>query len=329
MNKFISILGILFILHSGLLGDELIESKNTKNYLNSRYYDHPAYFKQLAGNVFNDTKRIFTDVPNVYKNMFTVPFAKTNIKNTGITLGLLGTSFLFDESFNDFSRDEWEPVCNIHVRHIRLPLPIINLTHKNEKYWFRFDAPNSFHYDFIFLTFAEYGYVFSLLTDNEEFRGLCFNLLQATTYSFMFAQPLKPLIGRGRPYRDQDNWEDIGPLEWGHSSFKTASQYTAFPSFHATFYSAYCTVFMDYLGHRWAGPILGAFCFFQQPGHVHWLSDIVAGGILGYWLGSSIVDNNDYVKNKKANEETEKQSNTQLFIAPIQGGIALNLSYSF
>jgi membrane-associated phospholipid phosphatase len=171
--------------------------------------------------------------------------------------------------------------------------------------------------------------VFSLLTDNEEFRGLCFNLMQATVYSFTFAQPLKPIIGRGRPYREQDDWEDIGPWEWGNSNTKFFSQYTAFPSFHATFYSAYCTVFMDFLGHRWAGPILGAFCFFQQPGHVHWLSDIVAGGIFGYWLGSSIVDNNEYVTAKKAKKKVEIESNTQLFIAPIRGGIALNLSYSF
>jgi len=328
MNKLMLILGILFVLHSGLSGDELIESKNADVYSNGQYYDHPAYSNQLAGNVFNDTKRIFTDVPNVYKNMFAVPFAKTNIKNTGITLGVLGTSFLFDESFNDFSRDEWEPICDKHVRHIRLPFPIIRFGNKVKP---MFNAPNSFHYDFVFLTFAQYGYVFSLLTEADKFRELTYNLMQATVYSFAFAQPLKAMIGRARPARDRNNYDDHTPWEWGNSSWhlQNGGEYNSFPSFHATFYSAYCTVLMDFLGHRWAGPILGAFCFFQQPAHDHWLSDIVAGGIFGYWLGSSIVDNNDYVKNKRAKGETEKQSNTQLFIAPINGGIALNLSYSF
>ena len=283
-----------------------------------------SYFERIGRDAFSDFTHTFTDLPGVYKNMFAVPFSKVNLKNTGIQIGVLATSFLFDESFNDFSRDEWEPVCNEEVRHARLPLPILMLAYEGEHYWFYFNATNSFSYDYYFQTFAQYGYVFSLITESETFRDLTHDLMQATIYSFLFAQPLKPLIGRGRPIRNQEDWDDIDPWVWGQSSFKTGSQYTAFPSFHATFYSTYCTVLMDYLGHRWAGPFLGAFFFFQQPGHVHWLSDIVAGGIFGYWLGSSIVD-----KDKNTTKNDNSQSNTQILFAPYKGGIAVNLSYSF
>lgn len=304
-EKILLVLLLIFSIHSTFAREE----KST-------------YFERIGTNVFQDFTHTFTEAPGIYKNMFAVPFAKTNLKKTGLSLGILGTSFLFDRSFNDFSRDEWEPICNKPVRHIRLPLPFLNLTHSGEKYWFEFEAQNSFHYDFVFLTFAQYGYVFGLLTENETLRHLSHDLIQATVYSFVFAQPIKPLIGRGRPYRDTEDWDRIDPWQWGHSSFKTASQYTAFPSFHSTFYSAYCTVLMDYLGVRWAGPILGSFFFFQQPSHYHWFSDIVAGQLFGYWLAASILDTPNYKTPQKVNRTT-------LFLSPFNDGLAVNLSYSF
>ncbi len=282
-----------------------------------------SYFERIGLNAFNDLTDTFTAAPGIYKNMFAVPFSKAELKNTGIQIGFLATSFFFDESFNELSKNEIEPHCNKYVRHIRLPLPILSLKYnKSEKYWFEFGAPNSFHYDWVFLTFSQYGYLAGLITENETLRNLSHDLMQATIYSFVFAQPLKPLIGRGRPIRDHDDWDDIGPWVWGRSSFKTAGQYTAFPSFHATFYSSYCTVLMDYLGARWAGPLLGAFFFFQQPGHVHWLSDIVGAHILGYWLASSILDT-------PLKSETPASMSTKLLISPQRGGIALNLNINF
>lgn len=304
MRKFFIILGLISLAASLLSIEQM-----------------PAYFQRLGTNLYQDMTSTVTEMPLAYKNMFAVPFARVNLKTTKIQLGFLAGSFLLDVPFNDFSRDVWEPICNKPVRHIRLPLPILNLTHKGEKYWFEFKAPNTFHYDFVFLTFAQYGYLSGLLLESETMRDLSHDLIQATIYSFIFAQPLKPLIGRGRPIRNQEDWDDIGPWVWGKSSFNTAGQYTAFPSFHATFYSAYCTVLMDYLGARWAGPLLGAFFFFQQPSHVHWLSDIVGAGLFGYWLASSILDTPDKYE--------QDQPNTSIMLSPYRGGIALQLDYKF
>ena len=281
----------------------------------------PSYFERIGKNAFSDLTHTFLDAPGVYKNMFVVPFTKTNLKKTGISIGILGTSFFFDRSFNDFSRDEWEPICNKPVRHIKLPLPILRFGNKVAPI---FNAPNSFHYDFVFLTFAQYGYLFSLFTENDQFRHLTLDLMQATLYSFVFAQPAKAVIGRARPARDRNNYGNHTPWEWGNSSWHlhNGGEYNSFPSFHSTFYSSYCTIIMDYLGYRWAGPLLACFFFFQQPAHDHWLSDIVAGQIFGYWLASSILDTPE-------EKENNSKSKTSLLISPYHGGVAVNLTYEF
>ncbi|MDO9577854.1 MAG: phosphatase PAP2 family protein [Candidatus Cloacimonadales bacterium] len=282
-----------------------------------------SYFERIGRDAFRDMTHTFTDMPGVYKNMFAVPFSKVKLKNTGIQIGVLATSFLFDESFNDFSRDDWEPFCEKEVQHMRLPLPILILGGNAKPV---FIAANSFNYDHVFLIFAEYGYLFGLLTSNNDFRNLCHELLQVTTYSFIFAQPVKALIGRARPSRERNDYDDHTPWEWGNSNFhlQNGGEFNSFPSFHATFYNSYCTIIMDHLGYRWAGPILGSFFFFQEPAHDHWISDIIAGQIFGYWLASSILD-----KDKISKKSDQFQANTQILFAPHNGGIAVNLSYSF
>ena len=79
---------------------------------------------------------------------------------------------------------------------------------------------------------------------------------------------------------------------------------------------------MDYIGYRWAGPVLASFCFFQQPDHVHWLSDIVVGGLFGYWLASSILDTPEI-------EQEKRQNRTSIILSPYNSGVILNLLYSF
>ena len=108
--------------------------------------------------------------------------------STKIALGVLSASFFADKKVDYFLRTKWEPYCDRYIPKSEFPLP-----------FFRFGFEKvSFHYDFVFLTFAEYGYVAGLLSRYDRFRTLCFNLLQATAYSFIFAQPAKAITGRAR-----------------------------------------------------------------------------------------------------------------------------------
>ncbi|HPR18190.1 MAG TPA: hypothetical protein PLD62_08080 [Candidatus Cloacimonadota bacterium] len=50
----------------------------------------------------------------------------------------------------------------------------------------------------------------------------------------------------------------------------------------------------------------------------------MAGQIFGYWLASSILDT------PKISAKKEKQENkTSIMLSPYNGGLALNLTYSF
>ena len=146
--------------------------------------------------------------------------------------------------------------------------------------------------------------------------------MKATAYSFIFTRGIRTLSGRARPWREGSNYSDHNPWEWGNvnSHIESGGEYNSFPSFHATYYVSYWTIVMDYFGHRWAGPLVASLFYFQLQ-NAHWLSDMVAGGILGYWLGIGIIEktNNNLKNNNK------KISNVSIRIYPLKDGISISL----
>ncbi len=281
---------------------------------NNRQNVFVSYFSGIGNDVYQDGLNSICDIPGSFKNMFTIPFQDGNRTSTQIGLGILGISFFADKEMDNFLRTQWEPYCDRYIPKTEFPLPFFR---------FGFEKVN-FHYDFVFLTVAEYGYMAGLLTRYERFRTLCFNLLRATAYSFIFAQPVKALTGRARPWRPNNSEQHHDPWEWGRSNlhFKNGGEYNSFPSFHAIFYYSYWTILMDFVGLRQAGPLAASLFYFQDPHHWHWASDMIAGGILGYWLASGILENS---KNRKLNVN----QNLSVSVIPIKGGLGLYVSKEF
>jgi len=273
-----------------------------------------SYFQNVACDIVNDGIHSITDIPATFKNMFTIPFRKENQISTGISLGFMGSSFFIDEKANEFLRDEWEPQCSRYVPKEQFPIPPIKFGLNR----------GMFFYDDVFLAVAEYGYFFGLLIRHDRFRTLCFNLMQSTAYSFFFAQSMKALTGRARPWRAQNGFDHHDPWEWGHTNtyFGNGGEYNSFPSFHATYYFSYWTIIMDYLGYRWSGPIMASLFYFQDRNHYHWFSDMVAGGILGYWLASGVLENS-VIHNRK------KSTNISLMIFPMNGNFSVHVAKSW
>lgn len=273
----------------------------------------PKYFKDIAIDIVNDGIHSITDIPGTFRSMFTIPFRRENRISTSISSGFLGSSFLLDKKADEFFKDRWDPYCNKYVPKGKFPLPVLT---------FGLDTNNDY-YDNVFLAFAEYGYAFGLLSRNLRFKTLCFNLMECTVYSFSFTQGMKALTGRARPWRKDSNFKDHGPWEWGNINTYIGSggEYNSFPSFHATYYFSYWTIVMNYLGHRWAGPIMASIFYFQNR-NCHWLSDMVAGGILGYWIGTGIIE-------KSKENHKHKASKTSFMIYPFNNGICFNVSKAF
>jgi len=270
------------------------------------------YFKGITQDVINDGIHSVIDIPGTFENMFTIPFRQENLTSTRISLGFLGGSFFLDEKANYFLKNKWEPYCEKYPFPEKFPLPVSKLGLQAK----------IFYYDKIFLAFAEYGYVFGILSRNTRFRTLCFNLMECTAYSFLFAQPAKALTGRARPWRENTNFKNYNPWEWGHTNTYMGSngEYNSFPSFHAVYWFSYWTVLMDYFGYRWAGPIVASI-FYCHVDHLHWFSDMVAGGIFGYWLGAGIID--------KSKENNKNYSKVSVMIYPINKGVGINISKRF
>ena len=268
------------------------------------------YFNSITHDVIKDGIHSITDIPGTFKNMFTIPFNKDNQISTWSSLGFFGCSFFFDKNANKFFRDKWDPYCSKYIPNKKFLIPV---------FAFGLKTANDY-YDNVFLALAEYGYAFGLFTRNQRLRILCFNLMESTAYSFIFTRGIKTLSGRARPWREGSNNRENNPWDWGNlnSHIKGGGEYNSFPSFHATYYVTYCTIVMDYFGHRWAGPLVASLFYFQLH-TAQWFSDMVAGGILGYWLGSGVIERSKEHKNK----------NTSITIYPMIDGLCFNVAKVF
>ncbi len=137
---------------------------------------------------------------------------------------------------------------------------------------------------------AIYGY--GTLTDNENFKNLGLRLSEATFYSGLINLSTKFLIGRGRPNISESQY-DFRPIDftWDYSSF---------PSAHTTLAFAYSAVMAnEYKNFFWK---FGWYSFAVLVGYAriynnqHWLSDVLMGAALGYFIG-------EYVNNHKSNQK--------------------------
>jgi len=147
------------------------------------------YFKGIARDVFNDGIHSVTHIPGTFKNMFTIPFRRENRIYTGISLGFLGSCFIFDQNLYDLGKNQsWWPYKRKWHPGEPAKLPVFLPIYSNLE-WFESHL----------IAFAEYGYGVGLLIRNDRLRTLCFNLMQATAYSFVLTRGMKSLCGRARP----------------------------------------------------------------------------------------------------------------------------------
>ena len=133
-------------------------------------------------------------------------------------------------------------------------------------------------------------------------RGQVASLLsaKAVVYSVLISQiTLKSLTGRRRPNEDLNSGAPAvrpftdDPWDWGHAHeprFNPKSDATSFPSFHATMWASVAQVVHEVYDIHWAFPYAVALLGFSTGGrHNHWVSDIVAGSLLGMGIGHVVV----------------------------------------
>ena len=98
----------------------------------------------------------------------------------------------------------------------------------------------------------------------------------------------KGLLGRSRPYTNVGS-NDFHPLK-----FSKQKEYRAFPSGHSTSAFSMMTVIAKQYDQWWiqipAYTLAVSVALQRIESRNHWASDVVVGGAIGYWVGTTLVN---------------------------------------
>ncbi len=120
-----------------------------------------------------------------------------------------------------------------------------------------------------------------VIADDSNVRRTGMKLISASIYTIAITSIFKSLIGRSRPYRNESNKQ--------FNFFEYEDSKLSFPSGHSSWTFAIAAVletenipvFYKILGFSTAGLTALARIYHDQ----HWLSDVIAGAALGYFIG--------------------------------------------
>lgn len=144
-------------------------------------------------------------------------------------------------------------------------------------------------------------YAGSFIANHEKGQVVAVNAIKSITYSYVISHLfLKTIFARNRPQRSinddnpvvapwtKDNW-DFG--NYHPVYFKSKTDGTAFPSFHATFYFSVAKVFQMEYNNYWIPYTIATGVFLADiKDHKHWVSDLLVGGLVGTIIGKSVVN---------------------------------------
>jgi len=198
-------------------------------------------------------------------------FRGSEWKKVGLVVGGTGLLFLVDKDFKRFA------------------LSHQNLT--NDRI-FNFD---SFYGNGHTATMTTGIYGFGLLFNQPAVRKVGLQSMEAFYYSGLITGGLKLLFGRRRPYG--------GESHLFFKPFQSNGRYQSLPSGHTTVSFAVSTVLAKSLDNAlwktfWYGAA-GMVAASRVYHNVHWFSDVVLGGIVGYSVASFIVNADDSTPGEK------------------------------
>ena len=100
----------------------------------------------------------------------------------------------------------------------------------------------------------------------------------------------KGIFGRSRPYLEQ------GPHKFNLFKFSRESKFRAFPSGHTSGIFSMMTVIAKRYNQWWikipAHTISVSVALQRIDDRQHWASDVIVGGVLGYWVANTLVNHN-------------------------------------
>ncbi|MCB1338399.1 MAG: phosphatase PAP2 family protein [Maritimibacter sp.] len=173
-------------------------------------------------------------------------------------------------------------------------------------------------------------YAYGLAANDERAQVAALLATKAVAYSYLTSHLiLKTAFGRVRPVQDLDGHTGptgdytTSPFEFFRSTgvhFDTHPYATGMPSFHFTMYFSTARVYSGvYDNYVIPYGIAAALALQSAEGHNHWVSDMVAGALIGTGIGNVILSN------------YEDRRGVSAMVTPIASskGVGLGLQMSF
>jgi membrane-associated phospholipid phosphatase len=270
----------------------------------SSYYDIGNDRERGGGSLSSQVELVGTDL----KSIFRVPVEHP--KKTLKWVGIIGGLVLVDRPVTQFYQEHIEPALNWKLNSI---------------------SP-SFEGADGYIVYAVGGqFLGASMFGDAKGRDTAFLAGKSMAYSVLFTHLLlKPIFGRNRPSQDLSScpnttppytcdpydfghhyWPQIGPVQGG----------SAMPSFHFTMYFSVARVYQLSYHNCWLPYGLAALAATSNIyGHKHWVSDMVAGSLLGTLIGTKVYRN--YEKAGGAGSEAGNR-----LVMPILNQDRIGISY--
>ncbi len=223
------------------------------------------------------------------KGIARLPFE--NPRRTATVLGGIGVLILFDKPLTRTYQNTVEKAfTGFSLPHLPWEDKLTGLGLASEDIWMLSGIAGSFAY--------------GTLTGDERSKRAAVLSSKALAYSFVTSQlVLKTAFGRKRPCPDldvpgcSDGTYTDDPFDFGHHhgiSLTPDGYGTSMPSYHFTQYFAVARVYSGVYGDSWVPySAAGLLAVSNIRGHHHWVSDMVAGSVLGLGIGQVVLRNSD------------------------------------
>ncbi|MGY5354874.1 phosphatase PAP2 family protein [Wenyingzhuangia sp. IMCC45467] len=262
-----------------------------------------SYFPRtlnLAGEVIKTSfKTIPSDFVYMGKNV------SEDWRRTALYTGVVGALILVDKPVTQFYQEEIEDRIDYS-----LPKITLNIFKNSINPWLKGnDAYMSYSTGLIYLG--------SLVTDYEKGQYAAVNAFKSVVYSTLITHVVfKTVFGRARPYENLKNKTSSfhpvtdNPYDFfnsrGGEYILSDPRGTALPSLHATAFFAMAKVFQMEFDNYWIPyGFMAAVYMSDIRSHRHWVSDVVAGGIIGTVIGRSVVRSSWKARGILPNKENE------------------------
>lgn len=224
-------------------------------------------FPQLLKNIGEDVVHFGNTGKGLWSS-FTALDAETKIA-FGASAAFIGAGYLFDEQIKSFSQKNKSKFGN-------------SLFSLDEYYGSKWT---------LVAVSAYYGY--GLLFNYDSHQKTELKVLESVIYASSITSVIKSISGRSRPFTNKGKSE-FQPIKF------TAPE-TSFPSGHTTLAFAISTTLAEHtesmplkIGLYSTAVLVGAARVYNNA---HWFSDVVGGGLIGYFVGK-------YIANRDENKES-------------------------